>query len=240
MTKFAIITGAAGGIATQTINSLLPEWKIIAIVRKENDKERLNQVSGVKAFKLDLTEINEIESVVKEILEYVKGKENLKLIVHTAAAEFGGPLETAAKEDWIRILRTNFLGPVLLTKNLLPSLRKSEGTIIFINSGAGEHAIENLGVYGSSKFALRDYADVLRIEESKNKIRVTTIFPGQVDTKMLRASATKIGFSYNSEEVIKPSTVAKTIAFVANAPQDVQITNIVLRPRQELGNKFNV
>ncbi|WP_281165769.1 hypothetical protein [Liquorilactobacillus sicerae] len=57
---------------------------------------------------------------------------------------------------------------------------------------------------------------------------------------MLRASATNVGFNYNSKEVIKPSTVAKIIDFVANAPQDMQITNIVLRPGQELGNEFNV
>lgn len=80
--------------------------------------------------------------------------------------------------------------------------------------------------------ALRALADVVRIDEERHRVRVVTIAPGQTDTPMLRSHSAPE--SYTPERYIKPSTVASTVRFVVDAPADTQITDIVVRPRQEI------
>lgn len=107
-------------------------------------------------------------------------------------------------------------------------------------TGAGERPIANHSVYVASKHALRGFAGSLRLEESANGIRVATVYPGQIATKMLRGIDERLGVEFNSEDYIQPQTVAETIIWIANAGPDVHITNIDLRPRQEVSVKFNV
>jgi NADP-dependent 3-hydroxy acid dehydrogenase YdfG len=235
----ALVTGAGGGVGGKLVRSLVKHgFKVLAVVRSYEDAAELNAIDGIEAFKLDLLHTDALLTWARELA--LREEEGIDLLVHAAATAVVGKAEQSTAEDWRQVLDTNVIAPALLTAGLLPVIRKVKGTIVFVNSGAGERAVPNHSVYAASKHALRGYADTLRLEESGHGVRVGTVYPGQINTKMLREIDTHLGVDFTPESYIDPQTVANAIIWIAQASPDVHITNVDLRPRQEVSAKFNV
>ena len=115
-----------------------------------------------------------------------------------------------------------------VTRVLLPALRAAQGHVVFINSGAGIRANPGWGAYAASKFGLRALADALRGEETS--LRVTSVFPGRIDTDMQRELVAIEGDDYDASKFLKPSTVAGAVVAAIHTPADAHPTEIVLRP----------
>jgi NADP-dependent 3-hydroxy acid dehydrogenase YdfG len=88
----------------------------------------------------------------------------------------------------------------------------------------------NWGSYGASKFALRGYAEALRVEEEANGIQVTTIYPGRTATDMQRDVRAAEGGDYDPDAYLRPETVADAVVFALRIPPDGQLTELTLRP----------
>jgi NADP-dependent 3-hydroxy acid dehydrogenase YdfG len=110
----------------------------------------------------------------------------------------------------------------------LPALRRAGGQVVFINSGTGRKASATMASYSASKFALRAFADSLR--ESEPTLRVTTIYPGRVDTDMQRALVSFEGGDYDPDRFLRPDTVAQAVAQVVATPPDGHVHEVVIRP----------
>jgi NADP-dependent 3-hydroxy acid dehydrogenase YdfG len=82
--------------------------------------------------------------------------------------------------------------------------------------------------YSASKFALAALADSLR--ESEPGLRVTTVFPGRVDTDMQQALVSFEGGDYDSAKFLRPDTVAQVVAQVVATPPDGHVHEVVIRP----------
>ena len=79
------------------------------------------------------------------------------------------------------MLQTNYLGPILLAKTLLPSMRSRHyGVIVFISSIQGLLAVPGRSSYSGAKHALQGYCDSLRAEESCHGINILTVSPAYV------------------------------------------------------------
>jgi short-subunit dehydrogenase len=100
---------------------------------------------------------------------------------------------------------------------------------VLVNSTSGLVAGPPLSAYGSSKYALRGYADALRAEEPD--IRVTSIFPSRTATDMQRALRALEGEDYVAEDYLRAGTVAAVIMQALLLPADGVLTDVVLRPR---------
>ena len=94
----------------------------------------------------------------------------------------------------------------------------------------GQRAGAGWGCYAASKFALRAFADALRLEEQPHGVRVTTIYPGRIDTDMQRELVAIEGDDYDASKFLKPSTVAGAVVAAIHTPADAHPTEIVLRP----------
>ncbi len=104
-----------------------------------------------------------------------------------------------------------------LTRLVLPALRAADGTVVFVNSGAGRRAAApGGGSYAASKHALVAVAEALRLEEPQ--VRVTTVFPGRVDTDMQRELRAYEGGEYDAGDDLQPTTVARVIADALRRP----------------------
>ena len=166
--------------------------------------------------------------------EVAADKARLDVLVHAAATGGAHSVADATEEDWLGQLAVNVVAPATLTRLVLPLLRAASGTVVFIGSGAGTRPVPGSAVYTASKHALRGLADVLRIDEEPHRVRVVTIAPGQTDTAMLRGGIAQAGGVYQPERYIAPGTVASVVRFVVDAPPDTQLTDIAVRPRQEI------
>jgi NAD(P)-dependent dehydrogenase (short-subunit alcohol dehydrogenase family) len=85
-------------------------------------------------------------------------------------------------KGWEHTFHVNLFAVVSVVQAALPSLRKSEGRIIFTSSGAAQNAYASWGAYGASKAALNHLAMTLKNEEPD--VTVVSIRPGVVDTDM--------------------------------------------------------
>jgi NAD(P)-dependent dehydrogenase (short-subunit alcohol dehydrogenase family) len=87
-----------------------------------------------------------------------------------------------------RLLRTNYLGPALLTRALLPSmLERGGGHFVVISSLSGKYGGPLLAAYAASKHALHGFFESLRAEEHERGIVVTFIVPGFIKTDTAHA-----------------------------------------------------
>ncbi|WP_200330275.1 SDR family oxidoreductase [Leucobacter sp. L43] len=221
----ALVTGASGGMGREIVRDLTRTHRVIAVGRNAGRLDAVVAETGATAWQLDVTEHEAFSRRIADL-------DRLDVLVHAAAIGEHLSVETADASAWERHLASNVTGPALITRAALPLLRAAAATVVFIGSGAGTRPVAGSAVYTASKHALRGLADVLRIDEEPHRVRVVTIAPGQTDTDMLRAGIP--ADQYRPERYIRPQSVAETVRFVVDAPADVQLTDIAVRPRQEI------
>lgn len=219
----ALITGAGGGIGSAIATALAPTHTLLLAGRPSDRLDTVAERLDATTFPLDLTDADEIEAACEIVDE-------LDVLVHNAGVSIPGRVGESHVDEWRATFSVNVFGAVALTLALLPALRSARGQVVFINSGSGRKASRNMASYSASKFALRAFADSLR--ESEPELRVTTIFPGRVDTDMQREVVAFEGGEYNPANFLRPETVAAAVANAVATPPDGHLHEVVLRPRR--------
>ncbi|AIY49046.1 SDR family oxidoreductase [Mycolicibacterium fortuitum] len=223
----ALITGAAGGIGSAIAAALAPTHTLLLAGRPSARLDALAERLGAPTWPLDLTDADSIESATEVLAE-------LDVLVHNAGVLYPGRVAESIAEQWRASFEVNVTGAVALTLALLPALRAAGGHVVFINSGAGQKVSAGMASYSASKFALRAFADSLRADEPS--LRVTSIFPGRVDTEMQRDlvayenAVTDGAGEYDPAKFLKPETVAGLAATAVTTPPDGHVHEIVVRP----------
>lgn len=224
-TPVALVTGATGGMGGEIVRDLARTHRVIAVGRNDERLAALAAETGAETWQFDVTDEAAFE-------RGIAGLDRLDVLVNAAAIGRGYSVADATAEIWQDHLAVNVTAPALITRLALPLLRAAQGTVIFIGSGASTRPVPGSVVYTATKHALKAVADVLRIDEEPHRIRVATIAPGQTDTEMLRGMLPPE--KYDAQRYIRPESIAETVRFVVDAPADVHLTDLVVRPRQEI------
>jgi NADP-dependent 3-hydroxy acid dehydrogenase YdfG len=219
--RTALITGASRGIGAAIASALAPTHTLVLAGRPSSALQDTADRLGATTLPLDLTDTDAIPAATAAIGE-------LDLLVHNAGIFFPGPVADSTVQDWRATFDVNVVGAVAVTLALLPALRRSGGQVVFINSGTGRKASATMASYSASKFALRAFADSLR--ESEPELRVTTVFPGRVDTDMQQELVSFEGGDYDAAKFLRADTVAQVVAQVVATPPDGHVHEVVIRP----------
>ncbi|MER5418539.1 SDR family oxidoreductase [Streptosporangium roseum] len=216
----ALVTGASRGVGAAIAHALAPTHDLLLGGR---DVEALAKVAaglpGARPWPVELTAVTEAD---------VAGIDRLDVLVHSAGTVTLGRIAVTPVEVWRRTMDINVIAAAELTRLLLPALRAAHGQVVMINSGAGQRANPVWGSYAASKFALRALADALRLEEPD--LRVTTVYPGRVDTDMQRGVRAQENGSYEPEKYLAPESVARAVVAAVTASPDAHVTEITVRP----------
>ena len=223
----ALVTGASSGMGREIARDLGRTHRVILVGRDAARLADAVQAAGPNAegWQLELTDFAAVADRVALL-------DRLDVVVHAAAIGGNLAVHEASTDDWSRYFAINVTAPATLTKHALPLVRASQGTVVFIGSGASTRPVPGSALYAASKHALKAVADVLRIDEEPHFVRVATVAPGQTDTAMLRGMTS--ADRYRPELYIQPSSVAQAVRYVVDAPADVQITDVAVRPRREV------
>jgi NADP-dependent 3-hydroxy acid dehydrogenase YdfG len=218
----ALITGASRGIGAAIADALAPTHTLILAGRPSPALQATADRLGATALPLDVSDTDSIPAATAAIGE-------LDVLVHNAGVSLPGRIAESTVEQWRTTFDVNVVGAVAVTLSLLPALRRGEGQVVFINSGAGRTASQNMASYSASKFAQRAFADSLRLGEPT--LRVTTVYPGRTDTDMQRELVSFEGGDYDAGKFLRADTVAAAVAQAINTPADGHLHEVILRPR---------
>ena len=186
--KIAIVTGGSRGIGLATAKILSENGATVIITAKNPERleKAVLQIPNAVGIPADVRKTSEVKNVVSKTIEKF-GK--LDILVNNAGIfPQIKKLHEIDEDEWNKVLDVNLTGQFRFTKEAIPHLQKTLGSIINISSDAGIKAYEgfNADAYSASKASLILLTKCWALEYSKDKIRVNCICPGVVDTDMTK------------------------------------------------------
>ncbi|MGD2185537.1 MAG: SDR family NAD(P)-dependent oxidoreductase [Desulfobacterales bacterium] len=181
-----IVSGASRGLGAATARWLGKAGAAVALISRSEAAlkrvaEEVQQLGGTAlVFKGDTSDSDACQKAVAKTVERF---ERLDALVNNAGiVEPIAPLTQTDPDRWQYNIAVNLLGPFYLTHAAVPHLRKHNGRIINVSSGAATTALENVSAYCAAKAALNHFTRVVAAEEAG--LTVLTMRPGVVDTQM--------------------------------------------------------
>jgi NADP-dependent 3-hydroxy acid dehydrogenase YdfG len=223
-----LITGASRGIGAECVRQLVEDGhRVIGLVRSPESATRLRQAQpGVaEVWSADLSDPHGLGAALGPAAGQLTALDG---VVHAAGVVRPGPLAADQLDSLTEHFTVNVTAVAELTRLLLPALRAARGTVVIVNSGSGLTIRPPLVSYGVSKFAVRAYADGLRLSEPG--VRVSTLYPGRTATDMQRTVRAAEDGEYTEADYLQPATVAGVVRAVLALPADGVITDLTLRP----------
>jgi NAD(P)-dependent dehydrogenase (short-subunit alcohol dehydrogenase family) len=190
MNKVWFITGAGRGMGADIAKAALAAgYKVVATGRNTRKvAEALGESANLLIVKLDITKPADAESAVKAALEEFG---RIDVLVNNAANFYAGFFEELTPEQMERQLSTSLVGPMNVTRAILPIMREQRsGLIITISSTAGLIGFEFGSAYAASKFGLEGWMQSLQAEIEPFGIDTITVNPGFFRTELLTKEST--------------------------------------------------
>lgn len=238
--KVVIITGASSGIGDASAKLLASKGaKVVLGARREYQLKQL---------------VDEIQSAggqaAYQVMDAVNPSDNAA-IIKLAKEKFGGvdviflnagimpisPLSALKTDEWNRTVDINIKGVLNGIAAVLPTfISQKSGHVITTSSVAGLKAYPGGAVYGGTKWFVRDFMEVLRIESAQEEtnIRTATIYPAAINTELLdqitnQDVAEKMTQLYE-QYGISPDRVANVVAFAIDQPEDTNVNEFTIGP----------
>jgi len=184
------ITGAARGMGLEFAKAVLAAGHSLVASGRDTDRlaNALGASSNLLTVKLDVTRPADAEAAVKAAVDRFG---RIDVLINNAASFYAGYFEELTAEQMNRQLTTSLIGPMNVTRAVLPVMRKQRsGHIIAISSSAGLSGFEFGTAYAASKFGLEGFIESLRPEVAPFGIHTTIVNPGFFRTELLTDEST--------------------------------------------------
>ncbi|MCS3514388.1 SDR family oxidoreductase [Pseudomonas grimontii] len=241
--KVVIITGASSGIGEATAKLLASKGAKIVLGARREDKlkqiadEILLSGGQVVYQMLDVTKQEENDRIV-QLAKETFGR--VDVIFLNAGLMPNSPLSALKTEDWHQMIDVNVKGVLNGVAAVLPEfLAQKSGHVITTSSVAGLKAYPGGAVYGGTKWFVRDFMEVLRMESAMegNNIRTATIYPAAVNTELLATISDKQALDQMQgiydKYGISPDRIANVVAFAIDQPDDTTINEFTVGPANQ-------
>lgn len=241
--KVVVITGASSGIGEATAKLLAKNGaKVVLGARRQERLEKISQ---------DI--INDGGQAAYEVMD-VTNPEDLKALVSLAKEKFGAidviynnagimptsPISALKTNEWNAMIDVNLKGVLNGVAAVMPDFTaQKHGQIITTSSVAGKKSFIGSGVYGATKFAVRNLMEVIRMESAQENtnIRTATIYPAAINTELLQHitdESSKQGMDKLYKSVgITPDAIARIVNFAIDQPDDVNVNEFTVYPTKQ-------
>lgn len=225
--KVAIVTGGGTGIGRGIALALADEGASVVVcgrrLERIEDTARQIQAKGgiAQAIRADVAAEGDVERLIEAVIGAFG---RIDILVNNAGLYEGGPLHELEVEVWDRLMNTNLRAPFLLTRAVLPIMRRQRsGHIINISSESGIEYYAGDTAYGVSKHALNDFGEFVQREVQEYNIRVNTICPGMVVTEMTENSA-----GLDHSKCLYPADIADLAIWLLTRRENIKIGTPIL------------
>lgn len=238
----AIVTGASSGIGLAIAQHLSNAGYDLALCARRHERlaaiRKDLEASGgtVLAQTVDLRDEAQILSFFTAVDERFG---RLDVLVNNAGLGHKEPLMTGKTDAWREMLDVNVLALCICTREAVQRMTpENSGHIVHISSMSGHRVPAIAGIYSATKFAVRSLSETLRRElrAAQSNIRISSVSPGIVETefaKKYHQSAEKAQETYGQFPVLQADDIAKSVLYILQQPQHVEVNDILVRPSQQ-------
>jgi NADP-dependent 3-hydroxy acid dehydrogenase YdfG len=235
MSKVILITGASSGIGEAIARHLASLGHKVVLGARRIDRlqalvEEL-QAQGQQAScrTLDVSQLQDMQAFV-EHAEAHHGP--VDVIINNAGVMPLSPLDALKVDEWNRMIDVNIRGVLHGIAAVLPGMQaRGRGQVINIAS-IGAHAVSpTAAVYCATKYAVWAISEGLRLENER--IRVTTICPGVVESELadsITDASARDAMKAFRRIAITPDAIARAVAYAVEQPDDVDVSEVIVRP----------
>ncbi|MDM9384637.1 SDR family oxidoreductase [Chlorogloeopsis sp. ULAP01] len=238
--KVVIITGASSGIGEASAKLLASKGaKVVLGARREQQLrplvDEIQKAGGQAVYQvMDVVNSSDNAAIVKLAKETFGG---VDVIFLNAGIMPNSPLSALKTDEWNQTVDVNIKGVLNGIAAVLPTfISQKSGHVIATSSVAGLKAYPGGAVYGGTKWFVRDFMEVLRMESAQEgtNIRTATIYPAAINTELLDRitdqdvveKMTQLYEQYG----ISPDRVANVVAFVIDQPEDTNVNEFTIGP----------
>ena len=228
--KTVLITGATDGLGHKLALTLAREQSNVIVHGRDQDKinqvvAELQQINPSGAFSGILSDLNLPETIPAAF----SGINHLDILINNAGVWQEGDTTDATSEQIIELLHVNLGAPLLITRTLLPILKKSDySQILNVVSVAGVEIPSGYfhTIYSATKFGLQAYSEALEKEYDNTKLRVMGYYPGGMETELFN----KAGIRYKQHEpwMFDPQESVEAILFMLTRDPKLNIKRMDL------------
>lgn len=228
------ITGASSGIGHELAKAYADKGALLvlsarSISKLEEIRQSLKNPEKHLVLPLDLTDASNFSEKVQEIVNRFG---RIDILINNGGVSQRGEAHATPLEIDRQIMEVNYFGAVALTKAVLPVMQKQQsGHIVAISSIAGKFGFYWRSAYSAAKHALQGFFESLYLEEAKNNIHVTLVFPGKINTPISMSAINEKGeahgeMDHNQETGMSAELCAqKIIRAIEKKKQEVLIGN---------------
>lgn len=196
-----VVTGSSGGIGRETARVFAAGGADVVIHGRNGEK--------LEAVRSSLCELGANVRVVAgdisdpqtstSLAEAAEALGGCSVLVNNAGMSMRGAFTEISPEVFSRVCETNITGSALATQALLPALRQTKGSVIFVSSVAGMTGFPGVSIYAAAKMALSGLAESLRGELRGTGVHVGVVHPGftenDPDKRILAADGSALSLS---------------------------------------------
>jgi len=250
MNRIALITGATSGIGRATALTLSKNnFDVIITGRRnellENLKKEIQNSTSEKVYILNF-DVRNKDEVDKAIDSLPKEWKDIDVLVNNAGLAVGlNHIHEGVVDDWERMIDTNIKGLLYVSRKVTPIMAaKKHGHIVNIGSTAGKEAYENGNVYCGTKHAVDAISKGMRIDMLKDKIKVTAINPGMVETEFsivrFKGDKEKADSVYQGFTPLYGNDIADAILYAVTRPEHVCINDMIITATAQANSMYKV
>ena len=212
----------AAAFAKEGANIAITARTGVDLVRAQQDLAKEFPRVQILTHPADMSKEADIEAFANKIINTWG---HVDVLVNNAGLFLTGDMMEEPESSLEKMMQVNVYGPIRLTRNLYPALKKSEGAHVFnICSVASQKYFPNGGSYGVTKYALLGYTRALREEWRARGIKVTAVLPGATYTRSWDGS------NVDPQRLMQPEDIGAAVVSAWKIGDTALIEELVMRP----------
>lgn len=236
--KTALVTGGGTGIGAACALALAEAGCRVLINGRREDKlqEVAAKFKGEPKILTHACDVGDREAVKELVERATRELGKIDILLQSAGINIvKRSMETLAPEDWDKLMQVNATGAYNGMYYALPQMReRKDGLIINISSIAGKRASVLGGVaYSAAKFAMTALGMTVAVEEKDRGIRITNIYPGEVETPILDNRPVPVTAEHRAK-ILQPEDVAAAVLMIAQLPPRAHIPELIIKPTSQV------
>ncbi len=230
--RTALVIGGGSGIGAAIALAFAADGARVAVAGR--DEVKLNAVAGRSATPLltHAVDVSDLASVERCVAWATRELGRIDILVNSAGINVPKrALADLSADDWRRVMDANATGAYHCLRAVLPQMRdRRDGLIVQVSSIAGIRAsLLGGAAYTASKFAMSGLGLLVGLEEKDHGIRVTNIYPGEVETPILDHRPVPVSAEHRAR-ILQPEDVAAAALMVARLPPRAHVPELVIKP----------